>query len=132
MNPIHVTCAIISFGDTILVVQRSEKMNLPLKWEFPGGKVETGETEENCILREIREELNIEIELDLRLEASQYDYPNVSIMLIPFTAKYIYGEIKLSEHKEYRLLPKAQLRDLDWAPADLPVLDRFLEMHPYE
>jgi 8-oxo-dGTP diphosphatase len=126
MAPIHVTCAIISFGDTILVVQRSERMSLPLKWEFPGGKVETGESEEDCILREIREELNIEIELVSRLEVSQYDYPHVSILLIPFTAIYLQGEIKLSEHKEYRLLPKAQLRNLDWAPADLPVLDRFL------
>lgn len=130
MAIIHVTCAIISFGDTILVVQRSEKMNLPLKWEFPGGKVEEGETEEACILREIKEELNIEIELVSRLEASQYDYPNISILLIPFTAIYLQGEIKLSEHKEYRLLPKAQLRDLDWAPADLPVLDMFLDNAP--
>jgi 8-oxo-dGTP diphosphatase len=130
MAIIHVTCAIISFGDTILVVQRSEKMNLPLKWEFPGGKVEEDETEEACILREIKEELNIEIELVSRLETSQYDYPNISILLIPFTAIYLHGEIKLSEHKEYRLLPKAQLRDLDWAPADLPVLDMFLDNAP--
>lgn len=126
MKPIHVTCAIIFFGDTILVVQRSERMNLPLKWEFPGGKIEEGETEEDCILREIREELNIEIELVSRLEASRYDYPNISILLIPFITKYLQGEIKLAEHKEYRLLPREKLRDLDWAPADLPVLDMFL------
>ena len=60
---INVTCAIIYFNDKILVTQRSEKMKFPLKWEFPGGKLEEGESEIDCIKREIREEINIEIEI---------------------------------------------------------------------
>jgi 8-oxo-dGTP diphosphatase len=60
---IRVTCAIIEFAGKVLVVQRSKKMNLPLKWEFPGGKIEEGELEEECIVREIKEELNLDIEI---------------------------------------------------------------------
>ena len=54
-----VTCALIGFGEKVLVVQRSEGMHLPLKWEFPGGKIERNETEEECVRREVKEELNI-------------------------------------------------------------------------
>ena len=61
MKTIDVTCAIISFNNKILVVQRSENMKLPLKWEFPGGKIENGESEKECIKREIKEKLNIKI-----------------------------------------------------------------------
>ncbi|WP_251795780.1 MULTISPECIES: NUDIX domain-containing protein [unclassified Arenibacter] len=70
MNKIIVTCAIIESENQVLVVQRSENMKLPLKWEFPGGKIEKGESEQDCLIREIREELNIEIELMKRLTPS--------------------------------------------------------------
>jgi 8-oxo-dGTP diphosphatase len=63
MNRIKVTCAIIEKESDVLVVQRSEKMSLPLKWEFPGGKIENGESEEGCIVREIKEELNLDIDV---------------------------------------------------------------------
>ena len=104
MKQLKVTCAIILFNTKILVVQRSENMNLPLKWEFPGGKIEHGEDEEDCIKREIKEELNIEIDLIRRLTTSRFDYPHCSIELMPFVANYVGGEIKLTEHKHYLLL----------------------------
>lgn len=126
MKKIDVSCAIISFNDKTLVVQRSADMKLPLKWEFPGGKVESGESEEECIKREIKEELNIEIELISKLSPSQFDYPNFSIQLIPFLAHYVKGELVLSEHKQYLLLTKEKLKDLDWAEADIPVLEEYL------
>lgn len=126
MKKFQVTCAIISIKNKILVVQRSETMNLPLKWEFPGGKIEKGESEENCIKREIKEELNIEIELMSRLSPSTFDYPNFSIELIPFRANYIDGEIKLAEHKQFLMLEKEKLSGLDWAEADIPILNEFL------
>lgn len=126
MNTIDVTCAIINLKNKTLVVQRSEHMKLPLKWEFPGGKVEVGESEEACIKREIKEELNIEIELISRLTPSIFDYPNLSVQLIPFLAEYIEGEIILSEHKQYQLLTKDKLHDLDWAEADVPILNEYL------
>lgn len=124
---INVTCAIIIIDDKILVTQRSEKMKLPLKWEFPGGKLEENETEEQCIVREILEEINIEIEIVKRLSDSIFDYGNFKINLIPFIANYKKGEIKLLEHKSYKLLNKIELVNLDWAEADLPIVEELLK-----
>jgi 8-oxo-dGTP diphosphatase len=126
MKVIDVTCAIIWFGQRILVVQRSETMKLPLKWEFPGGKIENGENEEESIKREIREELNIEIEIFSRLTPSLFQYSDFKIYLIPFVAKYVSGEIILTEHKQYQLLDKSELKELDWADADIAILNEFL------
>lgn len=124
---INVTCAIIIYeGDKILVAQRSEKMSLPLKWEFPGGKIERNETPINCIKREIKEELNIDIEVLMELSPNIYDYGDKKINLIPFLAKYISGEIILSEHKQFKLLQKSELLNIDWAEADIPILNEFL------
>lgn len=125
---IHVTCAIIEFDNKTLVVQRSEKMKLPLKWEFPGGKLEEGESEEECIKREIKEELNIEIELKKKLSKSEHSYPGFDIQLIPFIARYMSGSIILSEHQQYLWLPKSELSKLDWAEADIPILEEYLKL----
>jgi 8-oxo-dGTP diphosphatase len=124
---INVTCAIILIDNKILVTQRSEKMKLPLKWEFPGGKLEKDESELECIKREIKEEINIKIDIIKKLSNSIYDYGSIKINLIPFIANYISGEIKLSEHKDYRLLDKYELMSLDWAEADLPIVEEFLK-----
>lgn len=128
MNKIQVTCAIIENDNYILVVQRSIKMNLPLKWEFPGGKIENRESEQDCLKREIREELNIEIELIKKLTPSTYDYPNISIELIPFIAKQIGGKITLNEHADFKYLDKKDLLDLDWAEADIPIVKEYLSL----
>ena len=128
MKIIPVTCAIIQFDDKILAVQRSEKMKLPLKWEFAGGKIETGESEIDCIKREIFEELNIHIEVKERLNPVTHQYPNFKIKLIPFTAEYVSGELKLKEHSNYILAYKKELINLDWAEADLPILKEFIEL----
>jgi 8-oxo-dGTP diphosphatase len=125
---INVTCAIILFDNQILVTQRSEKMKLPLKWEFPGGKLEENESEIDCIKREIKEELNIEIEVLKGLSNSIYDYGTYKINLIPFISNYVSGEIVLSEHKDYKLLDKSELSYLDWAEADLPIVEEFLKL----
>jgi 8-oxo-dGTP diphosphatase len=127
-NIINVTCAIIVIENKILVTQRSEKMKLPLKWEFPGGKLEENESEIECIKREIKEEINIEIEVLRKLSNSIYDYGNFKINLIPFIAQHILGEIKLIEHKDYKLLHKTELLSLDWAEADLPIVEEFLKL----
>ncbi len=125
---INVTCAIIFFDKKILVTQRSEKMKLPLKWEFPGGKLEENESEIDCIKREIKEEINIEIEVLKSLSNSIYDYGVFKINLIPFISNYVSGEIILSEHKDYKLLDKSELLNLDWAEADLPIVEEFLKL----
>lgn len=125
---INVTCAIIRIDNKILVTQRSEKMKLPLKWEFPGGKLERNENEIECIKREIKEELNIEIDVLRNLSNNLHDYGAFAINLIPFVANYISGNIQLLEHKDYKLLKKNELLDLDWAEADLPIVKEFLKL----
>ena len=125
---INVTCAIIYLNNKILVTQRSEMMKLPLKWEFPGGKLEDGESEIDCIKREIKEEINIDIEVLEKLSNSIFDYGDFKINLIPFISTYVTGEIILSEHKDYKLLDKTELLNLDWAEADLPIVKEFLKL----
>lgn len=125
---INVLCAIIDIDNKILVAQRSEKMKLPLKWEFPGGKLEENESEIECIKREIKEEINIEIEIVKKLSSSEYDYGSFKIKLIPYFANYVSGTIKLSEHKDYKLLDKSELLNLDWAEADIPIVEEFLKL----
>ena len=124
---IDVTCAIIIKDNKILVTQRSEKMKLPLKWEFPGGKIEKDETPENCLLRELREELNIEVRIVKKLTNNIHDYGSFEINLIPFIVTYISGEITLSEHAAYLFLDRSQLGNMDWAEADLPILQEFIK-----
>lgn len=123
-----VTCAIIEVQNKTSVVQRSEEMKTPNKWEFPGGKIGVNETERECILREIKEELNIEIELVQRLTPTTYNYPNLSIRLIPFLAKFCRGDLKLAEHKSFQWLPKKDLLELDWAEADIPIVKEYLHL----
>lgn len=130
MKTIQVTCAIIHFENKILAVQRSEMMSLPLKWEFPGGKIEPGESEEDCIKREIFEELNIHIKLKKKLTPVLHQYPNFKINLIPFTAEYISGDLKLKEHANHVLVDKDELQHLDWAEADLPILKEYGLQNP--
>lgn len=125
---INVTCAIITINNKILVTQRSEQMKLPLKWEFPGGKLEEGENEMECIKREIKEEINIEIEVVRQLSNSIFNYGTFTINLIPFLAKYVSGEIILSEHNDYKLLEKSELIHLDWAEADIPIVEEFIKL----
>lgn len=126
-NPINVTCAIIIKDNKILVAQRSENMKLPLKWEFPGGKLEENEDDDTCVKREIREEINIEIEIIKKLSNTIHDYGDFKIKLIPFLANYISGEIILLEHSDYKFMDKNELYQLDWAEADIPIVEELLK-----
>lgn len=126
---IDVTCAIIIKDNKVLVTQRSEKMNLPLKWEFPGGKVHKEESKEQCILRELKEELNVDVRIIKQLTNSEYDYGTFSINLIPFVVEYITGVIHLAEHRDALWLTKDELTQLDWAPADIPILNELLQLN---
>ena len=101
-------------------------MSLPLKWEFPGGKIEHGEIEEEAIIRVIREELYVEISIISKLPKFIHHYESFSIALIPFICKIEKGEIKLTEHQAFRWLNPINLLDLDWAEADIPVAKHYL------
>lgn len=99
-------------------------MSLPLKWEFPGGKLEPGELPEECIVRELMEELEIEVDLLGRGPAIRYPIgPDPIIELLPFVCKIKAGTLRLVEHHDSRWGTVAEIRDLDWAPADIAVLD---------
>ena len=124
---IVVTCAIIEKAGLVLVTQRSEKMALALKWEFPGGKLEEGESHEACLLREIKEELNIEIKIVEPLKPNSHHYPNgKEIQLVPFICEYISGDLKLAEHADFKWLKKEALLGLDWAAADIPIVQEYI------
>jgi 8-oxo-dGTP diphosphatase len=124
---IEVSCAIIINGEKeVLATQRSETMRLPLKWEFPGGKIEKGETAEVCLTREIKEELNIKIGITQSLPATVHSYGDLTIRLIPFVCEIQSGEIELTEHLVYRWLKNSELLDLDWAEADEVILKNYL------
>lgn len=129
MKLIPVTCAVISFGGKILCAKRSAAMSLPGLWEFPGGKVEQGELSEDCLLREIQEELNILIRIVIAMSPCEFFYsPDKAIRLLPFLCTWESGLIQLLEHEEVRWLTKEELFSVNWASADLPIvqeLDRF-------
>ena len=126
---IEVSCAIIiNPFDQVLVTQRSAHMPLPLKWEFPGGKIEENETAEECLIREIREELNIEIEITSALSPNDHQYPDKLIRLIPFICKKTGDKIILKEHADYKWLDVKDLLDLEWAEADVGVVEEYLRM----
>ena len=119
-----VTCAIMIRERKILICQRSSTMSLPLKWEFPGGKVEPGEDEETTIVREISEELHLDIEVVKQLDPVEHDYPDFRIRLVPFIAHVVGGELLLEEHADARWVAMEDLGRYDWAPADVPIVEQ--------
>ncbi|HLV92051.1 MAG TPA: (deoxy)nucleoside triphosphate pyrophosphohydrolase [Aequorivita sp.] len=121
---IQVVCAIIIYNNKILITQRSETMKLPLKWEFPGGKVEKEENEKQALTREIKEELNIEILPQKRISSHVHDYGSFKINLIAYLCEYVSGEIKLLEHKNYKYVNLDELKNYDLAEADLPIIEK--------
>jgi 8-oxo-dGTP diphosphatase len=121
---IPVVCAIIEQDDLVLCALRSEQMSLPGKWEFPGGKLELNELPEDALIREIKEELNVSIEITDSLPVTDYSYvPKKVIRLIPFRCVIQNNEIPVAaEHAELRWVKKDELLQLDWAEADIPIV----------
>ena len=127
MKIIPVTCALIVQNGKLLCAQRSENMALPLKWELPGGKIEPNESEEDCLRREILEELGLIIQVENRLDANLHEIqPGKQIQLIPFMCKIIGGTLQATEHKEIVWLDFTELLQLDWAEADVPIIKQFI------
>ncbi len=123
---IEVSCAIIEKDGLVLAAQRSERMSLPLKWEFPGGKIEPGESPEECLRRELLEEMGVSVTVGKSLPASTHHYPKVTVTLFPFVCTIVSGEIVLDEHAAIDWLPPEKLHTLDWAEADVPVIESYL------
>ncbi|NCC25424.1 MAG: (deoxy)nucleoside triphosphate pyrophosphohydrolase [Deltaproteobacteria bacterium] len=128
MNPyVEVACAIIQESGLVLAAQRSPAMAMALKWEFPGGKIEHGETPEACLIRELQEELGVEARIVHALPLSTHCYPDFIITLHPFVCVIANGCPEPREHARLAWLEPKSLRSLDWAEADVPVLAAFLD-----
>lgn len=125
---LHVACGLIERDGLVLAVQRSAAMSLPLKWEFPGGKIEPGEDAAACLRREVREELGVEVEIGVSLPTAAHDYPEFSVVLYPLHCRITSGEPTLHEHAAARWLCPADLYSVDWAAADLPVLASWMTL----
>lgn len=119
---IDVTCAIIIENNNILCVQRGPGRHLAGKWEFPGGKVHDGESLEESIVREVREELDLDVEVRKKLSAVMYPYPAKTVRLSPFICRITGGKLHLHEHQSYEWLDLAELDRLDWCEADQPII----------
>ncbi len=124
---IDVTCAIIEEKGKVLAAQRGPLMRMPFKWEFPGGKIKWGETAEDCIIREILEELGVGIQIRTLLPPSSHSYPDLHIRLHPFICRITRGHIVLAEHRAVQWTTRDQLLTLDWAEADVAVVRSYLD-----
>lgn len=125
---IPVACAIIEGPDGVLCAQRSASMSLPLAWEFPGGKIEAGETAEVALIREIREELQVDIIIGRALSPADHSYIEGRVIrLFPFLCRLAEDALPVPrEHAALRWVKPEALRELDWAAADVPVLEGYL------
>ncbi|MBV5341633.1 MAG: (deoxy)nucleoside triphosphate pyrophosphohydrolase [Deltaproteobacteria bacterium] len=129
MNPhLHVACAIIEHDGLVFAAQRGAAMSLPLLWEFPGGKLESGETAEQALIREVHEELGISVTITKALSSSSHSYPDFTVTLYPFTCRWSGGAITLHEHNAMLWLNPEQMRGLDWAAADRPIICEYLSL----
>lgn len=118
----EVTCAIIIMNDRLLVTQRSEHMPHPLQWEFPGGKIQTGESPEACISREIREELGIEVKVEGLLEPVIHSYGEKWIRLIPLVCSIRSGEVELRQHRAFAWISRKEAEDYEFLEADARII----------
>ncbi len=120
---IDVVCGVIEDAEgNLLVCRRPPGKHLGGLWEFPGGKIDEGETATEALIRELREELHIGVTVGPPLQPVIWDYDTVSIRLIPYRCRIASGEPSPVEHDEIRWCPKNTAKTLQWAPADLPIL----------
>ena len=125
MNPIKVVAAIIKKDNLSLIVQRNKNKHLGLKWEFPGGKVESKETLEEALIREIKEELNITINVHQKIGEEKYKDSKINVILHYFLCSHQSGTIKLNEHENFAWVNKKNFKKYEFVEGDgniLPLL----------
>jgi 8-oxo-dGTP diphosphatase len=123
VKQLHVACGIIEYRGLVLTAQRNELMSMPLKWEFPGGKILPNETPEECLQRELLEELGVLVHINRTLPVSDHDYSTLRVSLYPFVCEIASGTFAINEHAALAWLLPDQLRNLDWSEADIPVVN---------
>ncbi|MFZ5817576.1 MAG: (deoxy)nucleoside triphosphate pyrophosphohydrolase [Bacillota bacterium] len=125
MRQVDVVGAVIVNGaGEVLCAQRSDRMAQPGLWEFPGGKIEPGESPAQCLRREIREELHCEIEVGELIADITHPYPEITVRLLTYRARLVGGTPTPTEHARLAWVPVAELARLPWAPADIPTVER--------
>lgn len=128
----EVTAAIIIKDHQVLIAQRAPDDKLAGKWEFPGGKIEPGETPEECLKREIKEELNVEIEVLDFFGDSVYPYSTGKIRLMAYWCKLVSGDISLEVHSQIAWAAPSELGSFDFAPADIPLVEKLMQIYGNE
>lgn len=124
----EVIAAIIIDNNKILIGQRGKNEKLAGKWEFPGGKIELGETPQECLKREIKEELKVDIAIGNYFGESIYTYLNGKIKLIAYFATILSGDIKLSVHDKVEWITISEIDEYEFAPADIPFIEKLKEI----
>ena len=123
---IEVVAALIRNNGKFMICQRPENKSRALLWEFPGGKVEAGETKEAALARECREELDIKLSVGAVFAESTFVYPDISVHLTLLEAKIIRGEPKLLEHKDIRWITPEEAHLFEFSPADVPFVEKLI------
>ncbi|MCU6800913.1 (deoxy)nucleoside triphosphate pyrophosphohydrolase [Alitiscatomonas aceti] len=123
MKTIKVVAAVIRSGDKVFATQRGYG-EFEGGWEFPGGKIEPGETPEQALIREIKEELDTEIEVGERIDTVEYDYPKFHLSMDCFWCSIIHGDLVLLEAEDSKWLTKDTLYSVDWLPADAGLVQK--------
>lgn len=122
MKTVRVVAAVIRDGDRIFATARGYG-EYKGWWEFPGGKIEAGETPEEALVREIREELDTEIRVGALIDTIEYDYPTFHLSMDCFWAEVVAGRLVLKEAEDARWLTKETLESVRWLPADQTIID---------
>lgn len=122
----QVAAAIIEKDSKILIAKRREKDTLGGKWEFPGGKIEPGETPQICLKREMKEELDIEAEVGELFLSTVFRYYLVPIELLAYKVRHLSGDFKTNEHDEIRWVSLDEFNNYDFVNADKPIVKAIL------
>ena len=123
MKTIRVVAAVIRKGNRIFATQRGYG-EFKDGWEFPGGKIEPGETPQEALVREIREELETEIRVGDLIDTIEYDYPAFHLSMDCFWCEIVEGSLELKEHEAAKWLDRESLYTVDWLPADVGLVDK--------